>query len=231
MWKRVITCLVPVAGLLGLGLALASPAPAAEDESGLEALEEAVEPAGEAHGKGAGAAPHGGEGGVSPLTFKSDLAIWTGVVFILLVLVLWKYAWGPIADGLDKREKRVTDEIAAAEKANLEAKQLLAGYEKKLSDSEDEVRRMLDEARRDAEKVGADIVERARSDAQAEHQRALAEIDQATSAALKELAERSADMAVDLAGRIVDARLDRTAHAKLIEQAVTNFSKVEVSEN
>ena len=54
----------------------------------------------------------------NPLEFRTDLAIWTGIVFLVLLLVLWKFAWGPIASGLDQREQAVADQIAAAEKSN-----------------------------------------------------------------------------------------------------------------
>jgi F0F1-type ATP synthase membrane subunit b/b' len=74
-------------------------------------------------------------------------------------------------------------------------------------------------------------VAKARSDAEAEHQRMLGEIELATSAALKELAEKSADLAVDLAGKIVQQRLDKSAHARLIEDAVSSFGKTTASNN
>jgi len=155
---------------------------------------------------------------------KEDLAVWTGVVFLLLLLVLWKLAWGPIASGLAKREQGIADEIASAKRTNEEARSLLEEYQQKLAQSGDEVRQMLDEAKRDAQNVGQQIIDAAKREAQAEHQRALAEIELATSDALKELAEQSAGLAVELAGKIVDARLDPAAHTRLIEQAVARFS-------
>ena len=45
------------------------------------------------------------ETAINPLEFKTDLALWTAVVFLLLLAVLWKFAWGPLAEGLDKRER------------------------------------------------------------------------------------------------------------------------------
>jgi len=193
---------------------------------------EAAGPSGSAHGDAADSGGgHGGKGDINPLEVRGDLALWTGVVFLLLLAVLWKYAWGPIADGLDKREKRIADEIASAEKTNVEARELLAEYQQKLAASQGEIRQMLEAARRDAEQVGQQLVDKAREEARAEHQRALAEIELATADALKELAERSAGLAVELAGKIVDARLDPTAHAGLIEQAVADFTRTRPGDN
>jgi len=168
----------------------------------------------------------GGDGGMNPLAaseFKTDLAIWTAVVFLVLFAVLKKFAWGPLADGLDKREGHIADQIAKAEEANRQAKELLAGYEKKLSDAQDEVRGILDKGRRDAEQLGHEMLDKAKEEAKAEQQRALQQIEAATSAAVKELADRSASLAVDLAGKIVHAKLNTSDHSRLIEQAVAGF--------
>lgn len=162
---------------------------------------------------------------MNPLTWRSDLAIWTAAVFLVLLLVLRKFAWGPIAQGLEKREQGIADQIDQAERSNAEARQLLAQYQQKLAASQEEIRQMLQSARHEAQKAGQQIVDKARADAQAEHQRMLGEIELATLHALKELAERSATLAVELAGKIVEAKLDPKAHAGLIERAVADFSR------
>lgn len=174
------------------------------------------------------AADHGGSASLNPLSFEAfqkDLAIWTLVVFVVLLLILWKFAWGPINDGLQKREQRVLGEIASAEKANQDAKQLLADYEQRLAASESQVREIIERGRRDAEEVGRQILEKARAETEAEKQRALREIDAATAGALKGLAEKSADLAVELAGKIVAAKLDPQAHSRMIEEAMDRFAK------
>ena len=182
----------------------------------------------EAGGHGGG---HGGDVDLNPLSWKSDLAIWTGVVFVLLLLVLGKFAWGPIADGLDKRESRIAGEIAAAEKANADAKTQLEEYQKKLAAAGDEVRQLIEQAKRDAEATGQSIVQKARDEAEAEKRRAVEDIELATAGALKDLAERSANLAVDLAGKIVQQRLSAEEHSALINEAVSKFAKLEPGKN
>lgn len=168
---------------------------------------------------------------VNPLNFKADLAVWTAVVFVVLMLVLGKFAWGPISQGLNKREQGIASQIAQAEQANQQAKDLLAQYEQKLVASREEVRGILEQGRRDAEQVGREMLDKSRADAQAEQQRALRQIDAATSSALKELADRSATLAVELAGKIMQAKINPADHAKLIEQAVASFATTEPSKN
>lgn len=197
---------------------------AGEDDA--HAGDDAHEAGTDSHGGG-----HGGEVNLNPLDWKSDLAIWTGVVFVILLLVLGKFAWGPIADGLDKRESRIAGEIEAAEKANADAKAQLEEYQQKLAAAGDEVRQMVEQAKRDAETAAQSITQKAREEADAEKRRAVEDIELATAGALKEMAEQSANLAVDLAGKIVQQRLSAEDHSALINDAVAKFSKLEPGQN
>ena len=147
------------------------------------------------------------------------------MVFLVVLAILYKAAWGPISEGLQKRESEIAAQIAEAQRKNEEARQLLAEYEKKLAAAQDEVRGLIEQGRRDAEKVGQQLLDKAREEAGIERQRAVQQIESATLAALKELADRSATLAVDLAGKIVGAQLKAADHSRLIEQAVSEFSR------
>ena len=52
----------------------------------------------------------GSEEGDALPPFCADLALWTAITFVLVLIVLWKFAWGPIIEGLDKREQYVQDQ-------------------------------------------------------------------------------------------------------------------------
>jgi F-type H+-transporting ATPase subunit b len=206
MFKRALFCLL----ILAIGVALAAPAWASGGE-----------PA--------------GEGDINPLSWSAvqmNLALWTTVVFVCLAAVLYKFAWGPLAAALDKREQGIAGQIADAEAANRKAQDILAGYEKKLADAKNEVRGIIEQGRREAEKIGRDMLDKAKDEAAGEHALALQQIEAATDAAVKSLADRSAEMAVDLAGKIVGAKLSPKDHTRLIEQAVGGFAgKTDASRN
>ena len=97
-------------------------------------------------------AESGGHGHSTPnaLDFPVDLAIYTLLVFGLLLVILGKYAWKPIMEGLDARERSVADNIASAEKAKEEAESNAKQYEEKLAKANDEAAAVLAEARQDA---------------------------------------------------------------------------------
>jgi len=160
----------------------------------------------------------------NPLAIDKSLSFWTGALFVVLFVILYFFAWGPITEGLNKREKHIADQIAQAGAANRQAKDLLAQHEQKLAATAQEVRAMLDKAKQDAEDAAREREAKAEADAKARLERAEKEIAAATAAAAKELADRSAKLAVDLAGKIVRAKLNPKDHAQLIEQAVSGFT-------
>jgi F-type H+-transporting ATPase subunit b len=176
-------------------------------------------------------APPAAEENPNPLQFKADLAIWTFVVFVILFVVLKKFAWGPISESLDRREHHIAENIEAAKRTHEDAKQLLVQYEKQLAGAADQVRAMLDEARHDAENTKQQIVAEAKSAAQAEHQRAIHDIRTATDAAVNELSQRSADLAVDLAGKIISAKITPEERSRLLQDSLTKFAAAAPSRN
>jgi F-type H+-transporting ATPase subunit b len=166
-----------------------------------------------------------------PTEISLDLATFTFVVFLLLLAILWKFAWGPISAALEKREHSIAEHIAATQRAYDEAKQTLAAHEAKLAGAAAEVRELIEEARRDAEVTKQQILAEAKSGADAERQRALRDIEAATDSALKSLAERSATLAVELAGKIVQSKLSADEHSRLIQDALARFPKAEPARN
>jgi F-type H+-transporting ATPase subunit b len=167
----------------------------------------------------------------SPEEFKSDLSVATFVVFLVLLAILWRFAWGPIVAALERREEMVANHIREAERNHEEAKLLLAEYERKLAGAANEVRELMEEARRDAEHTKQEILAEAKTAAEAEKARALRDIDLAADAAVESLRERSVELAVELAGKIVQAQLTKADHARLISEAMTKFPAGTASSN
>jgi F-type H+-transporting ATPase subunit b len=162
---------------------------------------------------------------LNPLELASDTAIWSLVIFLLVFGILGKFAFKPIARALDEREKGIVEKIASAQRINDEAKDLLNQYQQKLDASREEVRQILEAARKDAQRVADGIVEKAREAAGQERDRAMKEIDGATTLALQTIAERSATLAANLAGKMIRAEVKPEQHRDLIRRALENFAK------
>ena len=90
---------------------------------------------------------------------------------------------------------------------------------------------MMDEARKNAERTKAEILAEGKAAADAERARGVRDIEIATDQALRTLAERSANLAVSLAGKIVHAQLSAADHSRLIQEAMARFPEAEPSKN
>ena len=155
-----------------------------------------------------------------PSEFKSDLAIWTVVVFLCLLGLLLKFAWRPVLEGLQKREQSIAAMIDDAKQSADRAAEQLRQYEARLAVASEEAQKMLAQARRDAGGVKDQIVAEAQAAATRERDRAVADIENAKNTALQEMTQKSVDLAVLLAGRIVRRQLSPEDQARLIREAV-----------
>ena len=182
------------------------------------------------------AADHGGHGeehggDPNPLALDPDLAIFTLVVFGVLFLVLFKFAWPTISAALLERERMIENNIADAAAKHEEAKQMLLQHEAKLANAANEVRALMEEARRDAEHTKAQILAEAKKAADAERDRALRDVQRAADSAMKNLAETSANLAVDLAGKIVRQNISAEQQSQLVRDALGKLSALNPSQN
>lgn len=160
----------------------------------------------------------------SPAWFQTDLAVWSAAVFLGLLAILTKFAWKPIMEGLAKREQKIADSIAATQAANEEARRLLASYERRLAEASDEVRGMLEEARRDSETTRQTIIAEARKAAEEEQARAKREIGLATDDALSKIAERAGELAVGVAGKFLRDKLGADDQARLVRDSISSIT-------
>ena len=206
--KMRFTCTVLA---LSLGLCLATVATAA-DESDSHAPTASAEDHGDGH------APN-----TNPLSFDPDLALFTGLVFLLLLLILWKFAWGPILAGLAAREDGIAANIDQAEQDAEAAAAKLQEYEAQLTAAAEEARTIMAKAQEDAQAAADTIVAEAKEAAQRQRDRAVADIETAKNVALGEVAEKSVDIALGLAGNIVRRQLTAEEHSELIRETLGKF--------
>jgi F-type H+-transporting ATPase subunit b len=165
-----------------------------------------------------------GPGGPNPLAFSTDLALWTLVVFVVLFLVLKKFAWPQITEALEERERKIAATVADANAKLEDAKKVYAEHEARLAAAAGEVRALLEEARRDAEVTKKSIEADGQKAAKEELDRALREIHRARDAAVQDLAVSSANVAIDLAKKVIREQLTPEKNNQLIREAVAKLA-------
>ena len=162
------------------------------------------------------------EGAAKPTLFTGDLGniLWSLLTFAAVLVVLGKFAWGPILGALKSREDFIRDSLEQAKKDREEAKAHLAQYSEKIEAARSEASAIVEEGRRDAEVVQREIAENARKDADAMLARAKREIGVATDTAVKNLYSLGAELATSVASRIIRKELDAKEHERLIADSI-----------
>ena len=145
------------------------------------------------------------------------LMVWTVITFVVLVIVLAKYAWKPLLKSLQDREDTIRQALEHAEKARAEAAELLRQNEQNLAKAEDEYQKIIREGKTFAEKLKEEVVAKAHQQAQREIQQAKEEIQRDVDAAKQQLRNEVADLAVLAAGKILDETLDAQKHKKIVD--------------
>ena len=147
--------------------------------------------------------------------------IWYLVLFILVVLLLRRYAFGPILGAIDERQRGINENLDEAEKAARSVKESQDKAEKILWDASAEAQEII----RNAEKVGQDLQDRARDTAKALHEaevaKARTEIERERLAAIQDIRKTSVDLALYAAGHLIEKNLDSADNMRLAEEAIT----------
>lgn len=158
------------------------------------------------------------EGGGGLYDINTGLSVWTLVVFVSLLLILKKYAWGPIVDAVDSREKGIQAAIDGAAELNAEAAKLLEEHREQMADARRQVSEILAEAKVAGERVRKELEEKARTEAQGIVERALAEIERERDGALETLRRESVDLALAAASRLMQESFDQETDRQLVER-------------
>jgi F-type H+-transporting ATPase subunit b len=152
-----------------------------------------------------------------------DLGLWTIVVFLVLFFVLRKYAWGPMMEGLENREKRIHGELESAQKANAEAQALRAEFEMKMNEAQQQVRDLIDQARKNGEQLKADLLSQGTAQIQAEKERARRELQTEKEQILVELFQRSTQLASLVAAKAVRRQMTIDDQRRLVDEALNDL--------
>jgi len=160
-----------------------------------------------------------------PQEFRSDLAIFSAIVFCLLAGGLYFTAWPQILGALEAREAGIRNAIADAENAKVQAEAFMKEHKGRLEAVENQVKEILAEARRDAEHTKADIVKSGEAEAEAIKNRAIAEINRAKDQALDELFSTLARQVSQATEQVVGRALTGSDQERLIQDAVQQFAR------
>jgi F-type H+-transporting ATPase subunit b len=154
------------------------------------------------------------------LNLSWGLMIWTLITFGIAVLVLRRYAFGPLQHLMEERRARIQESITAADETRAEAQRLLDEYKQTLSKVRSEAEEILERSRQAGDSVKNEIMTEAKQQADRTLARAHEQIERDTRAAVQEIRTQVADLTMLAAEKVASRSLDDADHRRLIEEAL-----------
>lgn len=170
-------------------------------------------------------AGHGGDHAddAAAVTVDFEMMITVWIVFGLLLAVLYKFGFKAILANLDRREADIRQSVEEAQRIHQEMAELEQRRAELTAEAEAHAKQIMAEARRSADDLARNIREKANGEARIMIENARREIQDAERTARANLRRESADLAVELASRLVQKNLDDEASQTLTEQLIRDL--------
>jgi F-type H+-transporting ATPase subunit b len=156
--------------------------------------------------KGGLLSPHGG------------LMFWTLLIFLVVWVILSRYAFKPITAAVEAREKALEDAIAAAKADREEAAKILAEHRRQIEAARGDAQKLIAEGRAVGDKLRAEMVEETRAQQQEMLERARREIEGEKVRAIAELRREAVDLAIAGASKVIEKNLDDESNRRIVER-------------
>ena len=161
--------------------------------------------------------------GANPLLQVSPgLMIWTIVVFLLTLLVMKKFVFGPVGQAIEKRRAAISASIEEAESSRDEAVKLLDEYKAKLAEARREADELRESGRREGERQKTEIVGQAQEQRERIVSDTQTQIDAQAQAAVAGIRDDVVVLALTAAEKVTKKSLSDDDHRRLVEEALAD---------
>ncbi|MCZ6836724.1 MAG: F0F1 ATP synthase subunit B [Planctomycetota bacterium] len=154
-------------------------------------------------------------------------AVTSLIVFLLAFGFLAKVVWPKITKGLDDRERKIRETIAAADKAKEDAEKALAEYQENLVKAREEANAMIAQAKSDAKAAGEELRRSNDADLAEIKQRATREIESAKRSAITELHAEASMLATAIASKILQREISAQDQQKLVDETLGEMGRLQ----
>ncbi len=157
------------------------------------------------------------EEGSNLLTPNGGLMFWTIVIFVILLVILSRYAFKPMLAAVEAREKKLQADLDEAKRDRDEAARVLAEHRAALEKSRGEAQKLIADGRATAEKLRNDLLEQTKTQQQEMLESARRAIETEKVNAIAALRREAVDLAIAGASKVIERNLDNEANRKLVE--------------
>lgn len=157
--------------------------------------------------------------------FFSSLIFWEVVSFGILLWVLYKFAFPPILNTLETRERKIRESLEQAERNRAEAERKLQEYEAKLNAASREAESVLAQAKDRAQRLLEENEQRLTAEAERIKADASREIEHERRKAIQEIRNQTAGLALLVAEKVVGRSLDDADHRRMADEALQEVAE------
>ena len=152
------------------------------------------------------------------LTPAFGTVFWASIAFLVVLMLLRRFAWGPILQALSDREETIAGALDEAKRVRQEMADLADSNESQLKEARAERDRMLREAREMVDKMISDAKGKAREEADKEVAAAKDAIALERKSAIAELKAEVGILSLEIAERLLREKLQSSDE----QQALVN---------
>lgn len=160
----------------------------------------------------------------APYMLLQDVSFWVLIAFVIVIGVFWRAGLHRmILGGLDKRAQKIADELDQARKLREEAQELLAQYQRRQREAEEEAKGIIEQAKKDAQRLAAETRDKIAAQIERRAKAAEDKIARAEEQAVAEVRAQAADLAIEAAREIIKSRMDKGAQSALVEKSISEL--------
>ena len=141
------------------------------------------------------------------------------VVMIVFVAICWRYVYPPILSVMKEREKKISDGLEAAKKADDSLEEAKLAFEKELDQAKVEAAEILDKANTRASKIVSDASIKAEAEAEKILSSAATTIENETNKAKEELRQQMSEIIIDTTQKILKSEISEEKHEEILKKA------------
>ena len=163
----------------------------------------------------------------SPFDINGGVIIWTVIIFVILLAVLYRLGYPGLLRMVEERERRIQKQLEDAEKANAEAQRLLEEHKKQIAAAHNQAQEILSKAKTVSQKERETLLAKAREEYDALLNRARRDIDAEKEKAILALRQEAVELSIAAASRVIEANLDTEANRKLVSEFLESIGQAE----
>ncbi len=156
----------------------------------------------------------------------SSTIFWSIIVFVILIVVLWRFIFKPVNNIISKRQTEIQESINSADKQKEEAQKYLEEQKIQLDEAKKEARKIIEDGKTAARKVKGEIEEKALEKSRAIMEAAISEINAEKERSIAEVKNKMVDIALAATEKMIAKNLSEKEHKKLIEETLQEVEKI-----